>query len=516
MSNRPGVRVVGPLAAFAPGFVEGLVASGYRPGTAADQLRLMVDVSRWLAEQGLGAGDLTVSVVERFATERRAAGRARYLSSRALRPLLGYLRELGVAPLAVPAAPLTPAEVLIGRYSLYLLERRGLALSTVRNYVGVARVFLDDRERDCGELALRELDGAAVSAFVLRESRRCSVGSAKCMVTRLRALLRFLHVDGEVEQDLAGAVPSVAGWRLASLVKALDARSVARLLTSCDRRTRVGRRDFAIVTLLSRLGLRAGELAALQLQDVDWRAGEMLVRGKGGRQERLPLPADVGETLARWLERGRPRRDFGIRVHARARALWRAVGGCCLADRAPRLPAGWVADRERALSAAHGRDRDAPRGRELDRGRSGAASPQPGCHLDLCEGRSVRARSGPHAVAGERGMSTLAEHVQNYLTIRRALGFKLVGEGVLLAEFVAFAEQAGQHTITTQFALEWARRPARWEPELSIAAAARGPCLRAVSARARSCLPDPAARAAPRRASIAPPHTSTVTRRSPR
>jgi integrase/recombinase XerD len=319
VSSRPGVRVVGPLAAFAPGFVEGLVASGYRPGTAADQLRLMVDVSRWLAEQGLGAGDLTVSVVERFATERRAAGRARYLSSRALRPLLGYLRELGVAPLAVPAAPLTPAEVLIGRYSLYLLERRGLALSTVRNYVGVARVFLEDRERVCGKLALRELDGAAVSEFVLRESRRCSVGSAKCMVTRLRALLRFLHVDGEVEQDLAGAVPSVASWRLASLVKALDARSVARLLTSCDRRTRVGRRDFAIVTLLSRLGLRAGELAALQLQDVDWRAGELLVRGKGGRQERLPLPADVGETLARWLERGRPHRA-SVFVFTRVRA----------------------------------------------------------------------------------------------------------------------------------------------------------------------------------------------------
>jgi integrase len=279
----------------------------------------MVDVSQWLAEQGLGAGDLTVSVVERYATERRAAGRARYLSSRALRPLLGYLRELGVAPLAVPAAPLTPAEVLIGRYSLYLLERRGLALSTVRNYVGVARVFLADRERVRGELALGELDAAAVSEFVVRESRRCSVGSAKCMVTRLRALLRFLHVEGEVDRDLAGVVPSVASWRLASLVKALDVRSVARLLSSCDRRTRVGRRDFAILTLLSRLGLRAGEVAALQLGDVDWRAGEVLIRGKGCRQERLPLPDDVGVALAGWLARGRPRCESAF-VFARLRA----------------------------------------------------------------------------------------------------------------------------------------------------------------------------------------------------
>jgi integrase/recombinase XerD len=146
-----------------------------------------------------------------------------------------------------------------------------------------------------------------VSEFVLRESRRSSVGSAKCMVTRLRALLRFLHLEGEIERDLADAVPSVASWRLASLVKALDARSVARLLSSCDRRIRVGRRDFAILTVLSRLGMRAGEVAALRLSDVDWRAGEVLIRGKGSRQERLPLPADVGETLAGWLARGRPR-----------------------------------------------------------------------------------------------------------------------------------------------------------------------------------------------------------------
>jgi integrase/recombinase XerD len=319
VSSRSGVRVAGPLAVFAPGFVEDLVARGYRPGPAADQLRLMADVSRWLAGRGLGAGDLTAVAAERFSAERRASGRVRLASARALSPLLGYLRELGLAPAAVPGAPLTPAEALIERYSMYLLNRRGLAPSTVRNYVGVARVFLSWRETAAGALGLAELDGAAVSEFVLRESRRSSVGSAKCMVTRLRALLRFLHVEGEIEWDLAGAVPSVASWRLASLVKALDARSVARLLSSCDRRTRVGRRDFAILAVLSRLGLRAGEVAALRLADVDWRAGEVLVRGKGSRQERLPLPADVGEALAGWLARGRPRCE-SVFVFTRLRA----------------------------------------------------------------------------------------------------------------------------------------------------------------------------------------------------
>ena len=307
MSSCSGVCVAGPLASFAPGFVEDLVARGYRPGSAVDHLRLMVDVSRWLAEQGLGPGDLTAVAVERFSAERRASGRARLRSRRALSPLLDYLRGWGVVPPVVPPAPATPGEALIERYSMYLLEGRGLTASTVRNYVGVARAFLSDRERVHGGLALMELDGAAVSEFVLRESRRSSVGSAKCMVTRLRALLRFLHLEGEVERDVAGAVPSVASWRLASLVKALDAPSVARLLSGCDRRTRVGRRDFAVLTVLSRLGLRAGEVAALRLVDVDWRAGELLIRGKGSRQERLPLPADVGEALAGWLARGRPR-----------------------------------------------------------------------------------------------------------------------------------------------------------------------------------------------------------------
>lgn len=311
--------MTGPLAAFAPGFGSELVARGYRPGSAAAQLRLMTDVSAWLAARGFGSGDLTEALVERVLAERRVSGRSRLLSSRALSPLLEYLRGLGVVPPAQPAVPLTAVEAMVERCSSYLLDLRGLAPSTVRNYVGVARGFLAWREMTAGGRGLAGLDAAAVSELVLQEARRSCVGSAKRMVTRLRALLRFLHVEGEIEHALADAVPSVAGWRLASLVKALDARSVGRLPGSCDRRTRVGRRDFAIITMLSRLGLRAGEVAALQLRDVDWRAGEIMVRGKGGRQERLPLPADVGETLAAWIARGRPGRE-SVFVFTRLRA----------------------------------------------------------------------------------------------------------------------------------------------------------------------------------------------------
>lgn len=311
--------MAGPLAVFAPGFSAELLRLGYRPRSAGEQLRLMADASEWLAGHGLGPWDLTEVRVAELMAGRRAAGRSHLLSVWAMVPLLEYLRGLGVVPVAVARMSVTPSAVLIERYSAYLLQRRGVSSSTVRNYVGVARVFLSWREMSTGTLALGELDGAAVIVFVLGEAQRGSVGSAKCMVTRLRAFLRFLYVEGESGRELAGVVPSVASWRLAGLVKALDAGSLARLLASCDRRTRVGRRDFAVITLLSRLGLRAGEVAALQLQDVDWRSGELLVRGKGGRRERLPLPGDVGEALAGWLARGRPRCEC-VFVFTRVRA----------------------------------------------------------------------------------------------------------------------------------------------------------------------------------------------------
>lgn len=319
MSSGSGVGVAGPLAVFAPGFDAELERRGYRPRSAREQLRLMADASEWLAGHGLQPADLTEDRVAQLLVDRRAAGRWHLFSGQAIVPLLEYLRGLGIVPLAAAVVPLTAGGILVERYSVYLLERRGLAASTVRNYVGVARVFLSWRETAMGTLALAGLDGAVVIEFVLGESQRCSVGSAKCMVTRLRAFLRFLHVEGEIDRDLAGVVPSVASWRLAGLVKALDSRAVARLMASCDRRTRVGRRDHAVLILLSRLGLRAGEVAALRLSDIDWRAGELLVRGKGSRHERLPLPADVGEALAGWLARGRPRCEC-VFVFTRVRA----------------------------------------------------------------------------------------------------------------------------------------------------------------------------------------------------
>jgi integrase/recombinase XerD len=306
MSDPSRVVVSGPLSAFTPGFLGELLGQGYRPGTAAKQLQLMAHLSRWMAERDLEPGALRGVEIERFVRDRRASGRVQLASARALVPLMQYLRDVAGAPVAASREAPTPAGALLVRYGDYLLVQRGLAAETVRGYCNMARAFLADRERIAGDLALGALDVAALNDYLLGRSRRGSIASSKAVVTGLRSLLRFLQVEGLIDRDLAVAVAPVANWRLTSLVKALDASSVARLLASCDRGTALGRRDLAILLLLSRLGLRIGEVAALRLDDLDWRAGELVVCGKGSRQERLPLPVDVGEAVAAWLRDGRP------------------------------------------------------------------------------------------------------------------------------------------------------------------------------------------------------------------
>jgi integrase/recombinase XerD len=178
--------------------------------------------------------------------------------------------------------------------------------SSVPHYAGVARRFVAHVPAGTpGEL--EALTAAAVTGFILSVSQRRSVGEAKAVSTRLRSFLRYLEIEGLIRPGLLAAVPSVAGWQLTGLPRAVSAADVGRLLGSCDRHRPAGRRDFAILTVLARLGLRAGEVAALRLGDIDWRAGELTVHGKAGRHDRLPLTQEVGEAIVGWLQDGRPR-----------------------------------------------------------------------------------------------------------------------------------------------------------------------------------------------------------------
>jgi integrase/recombinase XerD len=305
------VRLSGPLQEFGPAFVVELERQGYLLLGATLQMRLMVRVSSWMQAEGLACGELSDEVVERFLAERRAAGHRDYVTARAIAPLLGYLRELGVVPSASPTCPSTRAEMLGGRFRVYLTVERGLAEETATGYVDAVKPFLaglDDEQLD-----LRDLSAGRVTAFVVARCPGQSRGSAKMTVTALRSLLGFLHVEGLIARSLLGAVPSAASWRLSGLPRFLEDDQAQALLDSCDPQTVTGRRDLAILTLLVRLGLRAGEVAGLRLEDLDWRAGELVI-GKGRRSERLPLPVDVGEAITGYLRDGRP--GSALEAHA--------------------------------------------------------------------------------------------------------------------------------------------------------------------------------------------------------
>lgn len=296
------VRASGPLAEFASGFESALITAGYTPLSAAVQLRLMAHLSRWLDQQGFAVGELS-DRAEQYLADRRAAGYRGLRSTRALTPLMGYLAHRGALGPEPPLPPLTPVEALLSAFQRYLVVERGLARSTVSAYVMRADRFLA-RYTPNGDLG--SVGSSEVTAAVLAECTAASVGSGQYFVAALRAFLRYCYLEGLVARDVSAAAMTVTGRRFSALPKGLGVRDTAALLASFDRDTPAGCRDYAVVLMLLRLGLRAGEVASLSLDDIDWRAGEIEVHGKDRRQERLPLPADVGAALADYLQRGRP------------------------------------------------------------------------------------------------------------------------------------------------------------------------------------------------------------------
>lgn len=289
------VAVVGPLAPFESGFRAQLERTGYTPRSADDRVHSMARLSCWLQDRGLDPEALTPPVVTGLRREFAGLG-----------PVVAFLREAGAMPGADSIVDATPAETLLAEFRDWLVSERGLASDSVRCYVVQARPFVASLPEPL-DAALAGLDAGHVTSFMLAHCRARNPGSAKAAVTAIRALLRFLHVAGHVPVSLVGAVPAVAGWRVASLPRGLDPDEVELLLASCDAETVVGRRDLAVLTVLARLGLRGAEVAALELGDIDWRGGELQVCGKGSRTERLPLPVPVGEALAAYVTGGRPR-----------------------------------------------------------------------------------------------------------------------------------------------------------------------------------------------------------------
>ncbi|WP_083898291.1 site-specific integrase [Nocardia vinacea] len=297
----------GPLVGFAAGFKRELELRGNKPTAIAQHLRLMGQLNRWMASADVAAQDLTPAVVEQFFAAARGQGQRRVPTMATAAVLLSSLADRGVIAAVVPVA-VTARDRLLTDYRQHLFEERGLAPTTVLRYERFAKRFLAQRSSQLGcDVGDEDLTGGEVNAYLLATGARLVVESAKREAADLRALLRFLYLRRRLDADLGSAMPPVAAWRGTRLPSGPSADEVDAVLDSCDRSTTSGRRDYAVLTLLARLGLRSGEVAALQLGDIDWRRGEIAVRGKARRLDRLPLPSQVGAAVAEYLRHDRPR-----------------------------------------------------------------------------------------------------------------------------------------------------------------------------------------------------------------
>lgn len=319
-----GIQITEPLAPFAEEYRLKLRERGYRPRSIIGELRHVARLSRWLEERQLSAADLSNKRFEEFFGElpRRRDG-GRICSRRALAQVIEVLEEHGLERLEGEEALASASEVLLASFERFLLQERAASLSTAPIYLARARRFLAWCAPSGDVAGLRSSD---VTDAVLRESTRVSVNATKLFVTALRSFLRFCFIEGLTPNDLSAAALSVARRRGSSLPKGIDQRVANALVRSCDRRRSKGRRDYAILLILLRLGLRAGEVAGLRLDDIDWRAGEIVVRGKGRHEDRLPLPTDVGEAIAAYLRRGRPMATGHREVFLRAIAPMGTLG----------------------------------------------------------------------------------------------------------------------------------------------------------------------------------------------
>jgi len=309
----------GPLAAHIDAFAGSRSALGYARGSIQRQVRLAAGFSDWLKHQGVALPRVGSDHAVRYLRDRARRVRPGLGDAAVLRHLLEFLRREGViAAEKIAARRLTPAERCAQAYAQHLRDARALAKATIINYVPFIRGFLTDRFGD-GPVRLARLEAADVVRFVQRQAPQLHLKRAKLLTTALRSFLRYARYRGAVARDLAAAVPIVANWWMTSIPRVIGADQIRQLLASLDRRTAIGRRDYAIVLLLARLGLRSGEVAFLELEDIDWDAGQVSVRGKRGHRAALPLPTDVGAAIAAYLRHGRPR-STSRRVFLRSKA----------------------------------------------------------------------------------------------------------------------------------------------------------------------------------------------------
>ena len=283
-------QLEGPLSAHIAGFARWAREEGHAFHSRRRKVRLAACFSRWLGKQGVNMRRVSSEHPARYLRSRGRHVKIQPSDAATLRQLLGFLRRQGVVPAEkIPPVRLTPAEQAVHEFELYLRNERMLAGRSVDSYVPFVRKFVADRFGD-GSVRLSRLCAGDVVRFVRHQAPRLHLKRAKLLTTALRSFLHYARYRGEIISDLAAAVPTVANWSRPSIPRGIPADAVRRLLASVNRRTATGRRDYAILFLLARLGLRASEVVRLKLEDIDWNAGSITVHGKGDRRSVLPLP----------------------------------------------------------------------------------------------------------------------------------------------------------------------------------------------------------------------------------
>jgi site-specific recombinase XerD len=307
----------GPLSEHLDAYAASVCELGYGRSSIRQQIGVIAEFSRWLKQHHIDIENLDSNVVGRFLRLRRRQRRLRRGDPKTLQRMLAMLCDMRLVKQQPPVAD-TARSAITNGFRHYLSQERGLSPATLLNYFPVVEQFLSERfgNRAPNLATLRALD---VTAFVTRHAHQMSPMRAKLMVTALRSFFGYLRYKGAIATDLAGCVPTVPNWSLSTIPRFLPAGEVERVLQCCDRRTAVGRRNHAILLLLARLGVRAGEVVALTLDDIDWSTGQIAIRGKGGKSAPLPLTDEIGATLAAYLRHDRPR-SATRRVFIRHRA----------------------------------------------------------------------------------------------------------------------------------------------------------------------------------------------------
>ena len=311
----------GPLGQYIVQYANQMRAEGYARQSGCIEIRLVASFSRWLDHRGIATKQITDQHTVDFLRSRKRCGyQSTNADHAALARLMRLLRKQGVITERGPKAALSPSEVLLDEYDGYLQNERSLVLSTRINYRPFIRRFLAGKFA-AGSVDLSALCAKDVIKFVQASAGQLIPKRAQLMTTALRSFLRFAQYRGDLKSNLASCVPSVASWSLSSVPKAPShAPHVKQLLAGCDRTTAAGRRDYAMLLLLARLGLRGGEVANLALEDMDWEGGSITVHGKTGRVDQLPLPNDVGRAIAAYLKAGRPKNSDSRRLFLRLKA----------------------------------------------------------------------------------------------------------------------------------------------------------------------------------------------------